>query len=191
MFKIMLNAMWSKDYLPSLAQVLSDNLHIDQEDAMMRIRALMTGKRMGVMAATVGKAHELACELLQYGCYIEVEQVAPLTDAAMIADLMYWFDEDQSSFRVVTDVAGHVTKIIEEQGYAYLQMETPGLNDWVGNLLIRHGAQQVDEEDWPALQARLKAAIAENDVRRMDLRAVRAAAKLRYGSQGGAIVEEE
>jgi hypothetical protein len=184
MFKIMLNAMWSKDYLPQLAQVLADSLPCELEEAFLHIRALTEGKRLAVLASTVGKAHALSCDFLQYGCYIEVEQVAPLTDAAMIADLHEWFDEDQGSFRVVTDAAGHVSKIIEEHGYGYLRLETPGVSDWVGEELVRLGAQRVPDGDWPALQARLLQATAENEVRRMELRAERSAMKQRYRSDG-------
>ncbi len=191
MFKIMLNGMWSKDYLKSLAEVLSIHVPCDIDEAFVKIRELTQGKRMSVVAHTPSKAHDLACDLLQYGCYTEVEQVGPLTDAAMIADLEGWFDDDQSTFRVVTNAAGQVTRIIEEQGYAFLRMETQVLNDWVGEELIRLGAQQVDESDWPALNQRLQTAIAENEVRRMDLRAERAANKLKYGHIWGEWIEEE
>ncbi len=191
MFKIILNAMWSKDYLSSLAQVLSTNMPCDLEVALQHLRDLAAGKRLTVMAATVGKAHELACDFLQYGCYIEVEQVAALTDAAMIADFQDWFDEDQSRFKVVTDAAGHVTKMIEEVNFAYLNVETPGLKDWVGAELLRFGAEQVEESDWPALNARLQQAIAENEVRRMDLRAERALEKRQRQDQNSRYPEED
>jgi hypothetical protein len=193
MFRIWLNGMWSKDYVQPLAQVLCNNLGCELEAAQERIKDLGGGKRMYVLAESVGKAHELACDLLQYGCYIEIEQVGPLTDAAMIADLHGWFEADQSTFRVVMDMAGHVAKIIEVQGYGYLHLEAQAVRDWVGEELIRLGAQRVEATEWPALQNSLDQATADNEARRMQLRAERAAAKERWlrNNSGGTYQEEE
>lgn len=177
MFRIQLNAMWSKDYLHSLAQVLSGCMPCDPEEAVQHVRELAGGRRLAVDVPTVGQAHSLACEFLQYGCYIEIEQVGPLSDAAMIADLDGWFEEGLEEFRVVTSPEGHVTRILEENGYAFLKLETQGVADYVGQQLLRNGAQEVSELDWAALNQRLKQAIAENEVRRTEIRAQRAEAK--------------
>jgi hypothetical protein len=177
MFKILLNGMWSKDYLTPLAKVMSDNMGCDLEEASQMIRELGEGKRQSMMAATMRKAEALACDLLQYGCYIEVEQVAPLTDAVLLEDLQEWFDEGQQDFRVLYHENGHVDKIIEERGYGYLRLESQAVSDWVGEELIRLGAQRLGPGDWPALKQRLEKAIAENEVRRQEIRAERAAEK--------------
>jgi hypothetical protein len=191
MFKIWLNGMWSKDYVQPLSLVLSANLSCEVAEALEKIKDLGNGKRMTVMATSVGHAHDLACDLLQYGCYIEVEQVGPLTDAGMIADLHDWFREDQSRFSVLMEPSGHVAKIIEEQGFGYLDLEAQAVRDWVGEELIRLGATRLDASEWPALKKRLDQAIADNEVRRMELRAERAAAKKRYLESGRPYQEEE
>jgi hypothetical protein len=177
MFKILLNGMWSKDYLTPLGRVLSENVPCDLDQAILMIKELGDGKRQSLIAKNLGKAEALACDLLQFGCYIEVVQVGPLTDEMVLEDLVDWFDEDQQTFRVLYHADGHVNKIIEEQGYGFLRLESQAVSDWVGAELIRLGAQRLEPEDWPALKQRLEVAIAENEVRRQEIRAERAAEK--------------
>lgn len=191
MFKIKLNAMWSKDYLKQLALVLSDSIPCDLEQANAHIRDLGMGKGFSLIAPTVGKAEAMACDLLQYGCYIEVEQIAPITDAMMLADLRDWFDEDQRHFRVLYGKDGHVQKIIEERGYGYLRLESQVVGDWVGEELIRLGAERLDMGDWPLLKARLAQATAENELRRQEIRAKRSAEKNRRLARGESIQDLE
>lgn len=191
MFRIILNAMWSKDYLKQLAIVLSDCLPCTLEEANQHIRDLSTGKRIVLMTPTVGKAEALACDLVQYGCYIEVEQVGPLTDELMLADLREWFDENQQHFRVVYNREGHVDKIIEERGYGYLRLESQVVSDWVGEELIRSGATRLEQSDWPALKERLEQATAANELRRMEIRKKRTAEKQRRLARGESIKDLE
>lgn len=194
MFKIILNAMWSKDYLPPLARVLSESVPCDLEDAYLMIRELGEGKRQSVVAPTASKAEALACDLLQFGCYTEVEQVAPLTDEILVQDFEDWFREDQGDFSVLYDDKGHVSKIIEEHSYACLRLETQVVSDWVGEEMVRLGARRLVSTDGPALKERLERAIAENEVRRMEIRAQRAAEKRRrqeYGASTADLDSEE
>jgi hypothetical protein len=174
MFRIQINGLWSRDYVTPLARVLCDTIPCSLEDAIVRIRELADGKRLSVNIATIGKANAVACDMLQYGCYIEVDQVAPLTDEAMIADFEDWFDPELSAFDVVYDATGKVSKIIDERAFAYMRIESQVVTNYVGKELLKRGAQQLDEFEWPEVQKRLKKATAENEIRRTSIRARRA-----------------
>jgi hypothetical protein len=176
MYRIVLNAMWSKDYLLQLATLLSENIPCELDHAYQVIRELGEGKRLE-LSPVAGKAEQLACELQQYGCYTEVEQVGPLTDEMMIADMENWFDDDQSHFSVLYDRDGHVVRMVEERGYAFLRMESQKVQDWAGAELLRLGAKRLESEDAGDLNQRLKAAIAANEVRRAKIRTERALEK--------------
>jgi hypothetical protein len=187
MFKIMLNALWSRDYVTQLAQVLSACIPCEMDEAYLRIRDLGEGKGMTLISSTVGKAEALACDFLQYGCYIEVEQIAAMSDEMMLEDLKDWFDDDQRFFSVLYDNDGHVSKIIEERGYGYLRLESQAVSDWVGAELIRNGAKRLERADWPALKERLDKAVADNEVRRAYIRAQRSEEKRRRLERGESV----
>lgn len=184
MFKIVLNAMWSKDYVFQLATVLSSCMPCEMDEAYQIIRDLGEGKQLVIHADTIGKAEALACDFQQYGCYIEVEQVAAFSDELMIADLQDWFDENQQDFSVLYDQQGHVSKIVEERTYGMLRLESQAVSDWVGAELIRLGAKRLGPEDWPALRDRLNSAITLNEQRRQKIRAERAEEKRRRQLRG-------
>ena len=191
MYKIILNAMWSKDYLKQLALVLCECMPCALEEANQHIRDLSLGKRIVLMTTTVSKAEALGCDLVQFGCYLEVEQVGPLTDEMMLADLKDWFDEDQRHFRVLYGKDGHVQKIIEERGYGFLRLESQVVSDWVGEELIRCGAQRLELADWPALKSRLDQATEANELRRLEIRNKRSAEKNRRLARGESIKDLE
>ncbi len=191
MFKIILNAMWSKDYLKQLALVLSETMPCDLEEANQHIRDLSIGKRIVLLPTTVGKAESLACDLVQYGCYIEVEQIGPFTDEMMLADLKDWIDENQQHFRVLYDKNGRVSKIIEERGYGFLRLESQVVSDWVGEELIKFGAQRMEMSEWPALKSRLDQATAANELRRLEIRNKRSTEKQRRIARGESIEDLE
>jgi hypothetical protein len=184
MFKIVLNAMWSKDYLTPLAKVVSETMPCSLEEASVMVRNLSDGRRMSLVANTPAHAEELACDLLQFGCYIEVEQVGPLTDEVMIHDLQNWFADDQDAFSVLYDTQGHVQRIVEEQGYGILKLESQPVADWVGEELIRLGARKLGPSEASALRKRLENAIKENEVRRQRIRSERAFEKNRRMEAG-------
>ncbi|MFN8397445.1 MAG: hypothetical protein U0176_22670 [Bacteroidia bacterium] len=184
MFKIVLNAMWSKDYLTPLAKVVSETMPCSLDEATVMVRDLSDGRRMSLIAHTPSQAELLACDLLQFGCYIEVEQVGPLTDEIMIHDLQNWFADGQEAFSVLYDAQGHVQRIVEEQGYGVLRLESQPVADWVGEELIRLGARKLGASEAPALRKRLEKAIKENEVRRQRIRSERAFEKNRRMEAG-------
>jgi hypothetical protein len=177
MFKILIHALWSKDYMTPLMKVLMEVFSLNTEQAYRKIREIEKGNRVHFQVDTLKQAEFLATELLQFGCYIEVTQVGPLTDEAFIEDIRDFFDEDMSALRVVYDKQGHVAKIMEEQGHSYIGIERQAVRDFVGEEMIRLGASRLEDEDWPELKARLEKAIAENEQRRMEIRAERARMK--------------
>lgn len=187
MYKIVLNAMWSKDYLEPLARVVSETVPCTLEDAAVMVQDLSDGRRMSLIAPTPSRAEELACDLLQYGCYIEVEQVGPLTDQIMVHDLHNWFADDQDAFSVLYDAQGHVQRIVEEQGYGVLRLETQPVADWVGEELIRLGAKRLEHTEAAALRKRLEKAVSENEVRRQRIRSERTFEKNRRIQSGESV----
>lgn len=181
MFRIRINALWTKDFLSPVSKVLISNVPCDRESAYALIRKLEHGERLDLLIPSVGQAHSVACDLLENGCYVQVDQVAQLSEAALIADFTDYFDSDMSALRIIYDKNGHVWKILEAQGYSFVVIEDQGVRDFVGQQMLDAGAQRIEAADWPDVKARVNKAIEENEKRRQKIRSERALRKQEQG----------
>lgn len=177
MFRVRINALWTKDFASPISKVLIANIPCDKETAYEHIRKLDFGTRVDLFIPSVQKARVVSCDLQENGCYVQVDQVGQLSAAALIEDFEDYFDEDMSALRIIYDEDSHVSKILEAQGYSFVVIEDQEVRDFVGAQMLTRGAKKVEPADWPIVKARLDKAIEENEERRKRIRAERAKRK--------------
>lgn len=189
MFRIRINALWTKDFFAPLVRVLMNHLKCSKDEAYSIIRHVEGGEFYDLNISRLSEAESVACDLMEYGCYVQSDQIEAVSNDVLMADFADYFDEDMSALRIIYNKDGHVGKILEAQGYSFVIIEDQSLRDFVGELMLKNGAERIEPEGWEALKKRLDEEIEANEVRRMELRAKRAAEKQMRRQSG--LQEEE
>jgi hypothetical protein len=130
MFRIVLYALWSKDYLVSLAEVIAE------------------AKGYGPLEITCtssGKAYELCTNLLQFGGFVELFQIGAVSDAGIAEDFKLILDTDLRNWLVHVDGAGRALHMIESHTLGQLRFERDAVTHAIGLEMLARGATAIDD----------------------------------------------
>lgn len=153
MFRIVLNALWSKDYIVPLNRVLVDTIGCTRDEARIYIEGLSERKPLTINCDTPGKAYDLTTNLLQYGCFVEVFQTGSLTDNALFEDASPLIGDDMQEWMVVQDDRGRILKYVLEHGHGIGKFEREEVTNQVGQQLLNRGARVIDQAEMAKIAA--------------------------------------
>lgn len=157
MFRINLMALWTTDYLTSLGRVLADTKGLNPEEAQALVLEVVGGERISMEVATIREANVLAENLLQYGAYVNVSQIGPVTFENLWVEYKEALGEDLSGWFVLLNASEeHVRKIIDPETLGMLSLEGQELQDRLGEEILMRGASPISREDFEKLENQAK-----------------------------------
>lgn len=155
MFKIDIHALWSYDFMGSLARVLTEFLDMHPEEAKQMVSDLKEGTPQVMFLESFSTTTLLTQELLQLGMYISVTQVKQLSEAQFVMEITELMGEDLGGWLVLLDEKEeHVVKIIDAKGLMMLAFETQGIMDAIGEEVLQRGAAPIGQSTFQDIEAR-------------------------------------
>lgn len=158
MFRIILYALWSKDYLSSLTKVIAEAKGCGLEQARQELAAIGFRKPLEIICSRSGKAYELCTNLLQFGGFVEIYQIGQVTDAGLVEDFTAMLDPDMQDWLVQVDGEGRVLRYVESHTQGRLRFEREEVTHRIGLEMLARGATAIDD----ARIAELDAAAEQN-----------------------------
>jgi hypothetical protein len=147
MFRIQMHALWSQDYIAPLARMLARVCECSLEEAEQMVSDLSSQKTLVLESPTPAEANFLARDLLQFGVFVEVEQIGPITPEAMRYDAVKSLPKSLVGWYVqVDEKSGNATQLIEQDSLATLRYEYPEVTEELGQEMLSRGAIPIDGE---------------------------------------------
>ena len=157
MFRIVLYALWSKDYLASLTKVIAEGKGCSLDEARAELAGIGFRKPLEIIATRSGKAYELCTNLMQFGGFVEIFQIGPVTDEGMAADFVDMLDGDMRGWWVHVDAEGCAVRMIESNTQGQLRFEQEAVTHSVGMEMLARGAEAIDSARMADLEAEAEA----------------------------------
>lgn len=146
MYRVVMYALWSRDYVSPLAKLFEEVMGIANEDAMLVFERLSQGKPQAIVCSTPGLAYDLSCDLMQFGVYSSSEQIGPITPAIIASDMDNLMHEDLSMFWVFRDEKGQVQRLIQKNTLGFLYFESLQTAQLVGKTVEERGGERIGKE---------------------------------------------
>jgi hypothetical protein len=157
MFRIVLYALWSKDYLSSLTKVIADAKGCGLEVARHELAGIGYRNPLEIIVSRSGKAYELCTNLLQFGGFVEIYQIGPVTDEGISEDFKHLLDADMRGWLVHVNGEGRVQRFVETNTQGQLRFEQDEVTHAVGLELLARGAETIDDNGMAVLKAAAEA----------------------------------
>ncbi|MEM6269264.1 MAG: hypothetical protein AAF998_07480 [Bacteroidota bacterium] len=147
MFRLQLHSLWSQDYVVPLARMLAIVMDCSLEAATAHVAGLASQTKLVLDAPTPSEANFLARDLLQFGVFVEVEQIGPVTEEAMRYDAIKSLPKSMTGWYVHVDERhGKVVQLIERDSLTILRYEMGQITLDLGEEMLRRGAIPIDAE---------------------------------------------
>jgi hypothetical protein len=145
MFRIVMHALWSRDYASALVRLFGDLDSIGPGEAKAVFDDLCEGRPREIICETPGQAYDLSTDLLQFGVYTSCEQIGPVTHLEIARDTIHLLHEDLSMFMVFVDEKGHVKRLVEQNTLGYITMEDEEALALVAAKVLESGGTAIDQ----------------------------------------------
>lgn len=157
MFRIEVYGLWSKDFMPSLARALADFLQVEPEEARAQLEQIGEKGSLSWESSSMKETLLLTEALMEFGAYVSVDQVGPLSEEQYQAEIIDDLSDDLAGWVVVLDkTEQHVKKIIDPEYLAKIRFGNVRMNDGVGEAMMFRGAAPVSKTVEEDLEARMK-----------------------------------
>ncbi len=144
--------------MSSLSRAVADILEIAPEAARAKIEQVANRQVVTWEIESMHKTSLLCEALMEFGAYVSVEQVGPLTEAQYNAEIIKDLSPDLTGWVVVLDAQEeHVKKIIDPKYLAKLRFGNARMQDGVGEEMMWRGAAPISKVVEEDLEARMKA----------------------------------
>lgn len=157
MFRIEVYGLWSRDFMPSLAKAVATFLAIDPEQGRAELEKIREKKFLVWESEDMGKTLEFAESLMEFGAYVSVDQIGPLTEEQFQKEIINDLSDDLTGWVVVLDESEQkVKKIIDPEYLAKIRFGNPEMNDAVGEAMMWRGAAPINKNAEQELEERMK-----------------------------------
>lgn len=148
MFRIVLYALWSRDYEGALIRVLEEAFSCDYEQARKYLQALADHRVLSLRAPSPGYAYKLASQMMRFGAYTQVEQVGPLKRDDWIADGLVALPENAENWWVVDSgsLANEQAYWLEKTSLVGLRFASDEVTQALSKEMRCRGAETLSEE---------------------------------------------
>lgn len=158
MFRIELFALWSRDYLASLARVLASAMGSDRRATRRALEALDARQPLVVTARSLGEANYLAQVFMKLGCYTSVTQLERISDESQIRDFDRMLKEELKEWYVFSEAeTGRITHLIEKRTLARLKIESDAVDAWLSRQVRDRGGTEIRQPAFEALSETIAA----------------------------------
>jgi|GEM_PF-4141959 hypothetical protein len=147
MYRIVLRALWSRDYVARLVRLLRAVLQTSEEGALSVCRGLASGKPIEILCDSPGQAYDLSSELLQLGVFTEAEQIGPISSQIIAADVVAILHDDLSMFGIWRDQSGGKFRIVEQNTMGMVVFENAEVGEMVAKAVASRGAREISQEE--------------------------------------------
>jgi hypothetical protein len=147
MFRLELHALWSHDYEDPLSRLLAKVCACDLEQARKLVEGIAGQSTLTLEAHTPTEANFLAGDLLQFGVYVEVQQISQITEKALVTDAINDMPASMQHWYVLMD---EKTKkplyLLDRDNLVSLRYENISVTEQVGEEMLKRGALPIDRE---------------------------------------------
>ncbi len=155
MFRIVLHALWSRDFMTPLVHSLSESLGVDFTAAKELVDRIGAGQHPVLYIDRITVATDLMQNILQFGVYASVEQVGPVTETGMIAEFRDLMGDELGGWMVELDATErHVVQIVDAGSLARLAFESQEMMDALGETVLQRGAAVMNDATKEDLEQR-------------------------------------
>lgn len=158
MFRIVLHAMWSKDFMTPLLHALAGVMDDDLEAAKQVVQDMDQGLHPHLYIPELTVVTELMQNILQFGVFASVEQVEALREEVLVQELEELMLEELHGWLVqLNPDESHVRQIIHARTLASISFESQSMMDAVGERVLDRGGGLISSPVAERIEARIHA----------------------------------
>ena len=158
MFKIEVHGLWSRDFMPSLSKVVANFLEIEAEEAKNMVDLVTDKQTLHLECDSMGKTLNLVEDLMEFGAYVSVEQVGPISEDKFKEEVIDDLAPDLTGWVVRLDKKEEkVVKIIDPVYLAKVRFGNAAITDSIGEEMMWRGAAPINQKVEEDLEERMKA----------------------------------